>query len=173
LSELSIWRNGRFEANPWLPFKPDADLPAAGTPLLVPLAVFLADPERFLRHDGPLGVEVAAGDKIEPLRPYLPRLALVALAFPKFSDGRNYSVARRLRERYGYDGELRAFGEVLSDQIPLMRRCGILSYEVHHAPTRAALAAGRLAEVRRYYQPIPTEAEVPAGTRPWLRLPAN
>jgi phosphoadenosine phosphosulfate reductase len=137
------------------------------------LAAFLAEPDRVARHDGPLGVEVAAGEAVAPLRPHLPRLALIALSFPKFSDGRSYSAARLLRERYGYRGELRAFGEVLADQIPLMRRCGILSYEVTHGPTRAALAAGKLAEMRRFYQPIPTEAEVPTGTRPWLRLPAN
>ena len=74
---------------------------------------------------------------------------------------------------YGFKGELRAVGDVLADQIPLMRRCGIASFEVRHAPTRAALAAGRLAEMHHFYQPIPTAREAPAGTRPWLRQPAN
>jgi phosphoadenosine phosphosulfate reductase len=141
--------------------------------VLVPLAAFLAETDRFLSYDGPLGVEVAPGESVEPLLPYLRRLALIALAFPKFSDGRNYSTARLLRERHGYKGELRAVGEVLSDQIPLMRRCGILSYEVTHDPTRAALMTGRLAEVRHYYQPIPNQPELPAGTRPWLRQPPD
>ena len=108
---------------------------------------------------------------MQPLEPYLWRLAMVALAFPKFSDGRSYSAARLLRERLGYKGELRATGDVLADQIPLMRRCGILSYEVRHAPTRAALEAHRLAEMHHYYQPIPNQPEAPAGTRPWLRQP--
>ena len=78
------------------------------TPLLVPLALFLAEPERFVGYDGPLGVEVSAGEAVQPLEPYLWRLAMVALAFPKFSDGRSYSAARLLRERLGYKGELRA-----------------------------------------------------------------
>jgi phosphoadenosine phosphosulfate reductase len=167
-----IWRNDAFQADEWVRFAPDADLPA-GKPLLVPHAVFSSDVEKFLAHDGPLGVEVAAGETARALEPYLWRLALIALVFPKFHDGRNYSAARLLRERCGYKGELRAVGDVLADQIPLMRRCGILSYEVHHAPTRAALASGRLAEVRRFYQPIPNQPEIPAGTRPWLRQPAN
>jgi phosphoadenosine phosphosulfate reductase len=167
-----IWRNDAFHADEWVRFASDADLPA-GKPLLVPYAVFSADVEKFLAHDGPLGVEVAAGEAARALEPYLWRLALIALVFPKFHDGRNYSAARLLRERCGYKGELRAVGDVLADQIPLMRRCGILSYEVHHAPTRAALASGRLAEVRRFYQPIPNQPEIPAGTRPWLRQPAN
>jgi phosphoadenosine phosphosulfate reductase len=173
LTDAPIWRDGGFEADEWVRLAPDAQVPTARVSLLVPLAVFLADPNRFLNLKGPLGIEVAAGESVEPLRPHLPRLALIALAFPKFSDGRNYSAARLLRERFGYSGELRAVGEVLADQIPLMRRCGILSYDVRHAPTRAALAAGRLAEVRHFYQPIPNQPEVPAGTRPWLREPAN
>ena len=168
-----IWRDGAFEADEWVRIAAEAELPSGGASLLVPLAAFLADPDRFLGYNGPLGVEVAAGESVEPLRPHLPRLGLIALAFPKFSDGRNYSAARLLRERFGYRGELRAVGEVLADQIPLMRRCGILSYDVRHAPTRAALATGRLAEVRHFYQPIPNQPEVPVGTRPWLRQPAN
>jgi phosphoadenosine phosphosulfate reductase len=171
-TDAPIWRNGAFEPDVWVRFRAEEPAPP-DTPLLVPLALFLAEPERFLSHAGPLGIELSAGEAVESLTPYLERLGLIALAFPKFSDGRNYSTARLLRERYGYQGELRAVGDVLADQIPLMRRCGILSYEVGHAPTRAALSAGRLAEVRRYYQPIPGQPEAPAGTRPWLRRPAN
>ena len=65
-------------------------------------------------------------------------------------------------------------GDVLQDQIPLMRRCGIESFEVKHEPTRAALTEGRLPEMHRFYQPIPTAPhESPAGTRPWLRQPGD
>ena len=168
----TIWREGAFHADPWLRFAPDSEFPSGGEPLLAPLAIFLGETGRFLGYNGPLGVEISAGEAVAPLEAHLPRLAMIALAFPKFSDGRNYSAARLLRERFGYMGELRAIGEVLSDQIPLMRRCGIGSYEVRHEPTRQALLAGRLAEVRRYYQPIPNAPEIPTGTRPWLRVPA-
>ncbi len=96
--------------------------------------------------------------------------ALIALNFPKYSDGRAFSTARLLREKHGFAGELRAVGNVLNDQIPFMRRCGFDTLEVTHAPTRRALIEGRIAEVSLYYQPtgIP---EAPAGTRPWLRRP--
>ncbi len=167
-----IWRDGAFHEDSWLRYEAGGTLPAAGESLLVAANLFLAEPERFVAYNGLLGVELAPGDSPAAIAPYLWRLSLIALAFPKFSDGRNYSAARLLRERFGYTGELRAVGEVLSDQIPLMRRCGILSYAVTHGPTRAALLAGTLAEVRHYYQPIPNQAEVPAGTRPWLRQPA-
>ncbi len=168
-----IWRNGGFEPDPWVRLAADAPFPPGAQPLLVALAAFLAGPERFLGYDGMLGVEVAPGESVLSLEPYLWKMSLIALAFPKFSDGRNYSAARLLRERLHFQGELRATGDVLADQIPLMRRCGIMSYEVSHAPTRAALAAGRLADVRRFYQPIPNAREVPTGTRPWLREPAH
>jgi phosphoadenosine phosphosulfate reductase len=167
-----IWRNGGFHADDWTRFEADAEL-SAGAPLLVPLGVFLADPERFLGRNEPLGVEVQAGEPVQALEPYLWRLSLVALAFPKFHDGRSYSAARLLRERLRFKGELRAVGDVLSDQVPLMRRCGIDSFEVKHGPTRAALLEDRLPQMHRYYQPIATANEVPAGTRPWLRQPSE
>jgi uncharacterized protein (DUF934 family) len=169
-----IWRDGGFHPDEWIHYTPDSALLAGDYSLLVPLALFIAEPDRFLAHEGALGVEVAAGEAVAPLEPYLPRLTLIALAFPKFSDGRSYSAARLLRERLGFKGELRAVGDVLADQIPLMRRCGIESLEVVHPPTRAALLAGRLAEVHHFYQPIETAPhEVPTGTRPWLRQPAG
>jgi phosphoadenosine phosphosulfate reductase len=173
-SDAPIWRNGHFEAEEWTRLDPEAGSIAAGQALIVPFAAFLADSQRFLAHDGRLGVEVQAGEQVRELRPHLAKLSLIALVFPAFSDGRSYSAARLLRERLGYEGELRAVGDVLADQIPLMRRCGITSFEVKHGPTRAALGAGRIAEMKHYYQPIPTApAEAPAGTRPWLRQPAG
>lgn len=173
--ETPIWKDGCFQADTWAGLDPDVEpeLPA-GEPLLVPFSAFVADPDRFLGHNGPLGVEVQAGQSVRELEPHLWKLSLVALVFPSFSDGRSYSAARLLRERLHYLGELRAVGDVLADQIPLMRRCGITSFAVSHRPTRAALEAGKLAEVRRYYQPISTApGEAPAGTRSWLREPTR
>ncbi len=169
-----IWKDDRFQADEWTRLNPESETLPAGASFLMPLATFLSDVERFLNHDGQIGVEVPSGDDVRALAPHLAKLSLIALAFPAFSDGRSYSAARLLRERLRYNGELRAVGDVLADQIPLMRRCGITSFEVTHGPTRAALREGRLAEVRRYYQPIPTaSAEVPVGTRPWLRQEAG
>jgi phosphoadenosine phosphosulfate reductase len=169
-----IWKDGGFGPDEWTRASPEAELSTAGSPLLVPLATFLAEPDRYLGRNEKLGVEVQAGEPVQMLEPYLWRLSLIALAFPKFHDGRSYSSARLLRERYHFRGELRAVGDVLQDQIPLMRRCGIDSFEVKHEPTRAALAEGRLPEMHRFYQPIPTAPrEAPAGTRPWLRRPED
>jgi len=72
-------------------------------------------------------VRLEAGEDARALLPYLDRLALVEVGFPTFRDGRGYSAGRILREA-GYTGELRAQGDVLVDQLPLMRRCGFDSF---------------------------------------------
>lgn len=72
-------------------------------------------------------VRLEAGDDARALLPYLDRIALVEVSFPTFRDGRGYSAARILREG-GYTGELRAQGDVLVDQMPLMKRCGFDSF---------------------------------------------
>jgi uncharacterized protein (DUF934 family) len=62
------------------------------------------------------------------LAPRIDRLALVEINFPAFTDGRGYSIARLLRERYGYRGELRAVGDVQRDQLFYLARCGFDSF---------------------------------------------
>ena len=76
-----------------------------------------------------MGVRLESGEEVEALAYDLPRIALVALAFPKFRDGRHYSNARVLRERYGFKGEVRAVGDVLREQAGFMVRCGLDAFE--------------------------------------------
>ena len=165
-----LWKEGAFQADPWQDWPEDGALDAAEDGL-VPLERFAADADFFLARKGRLGVRVAAGEDVTGLACHLEQIALIALEFPNFADGRNYSAARLLRERLGYDGEIRAVGDVLADQIALMRRCGIDAFMVTHGPTREALQAGRISEVRHYYQPAGGR-EIPAGSRPWARQPA-
>jgi phosphoadenosine phosphosulfate reductase len=98
----------------------------------------------------------------------LGRFASIAVSFPAFTDGRGYSTARLLRERFGFKGELRAVGDVLQDQIPHMQRCGFDALVVTHEPTRRALLENHLPEMALFYQPVGLR-EVPLGTRPFLR----
>jgi phosphoadenosine phosphosulfate reductase len=121
-----------------------------------------------LANPHPLGLLVVPGDRVEEAGPDLSRFASVAIQFPAFTDGRGYTSARLIAERYGFTGELRAVGDVLADQIPLMRRCGINAFVVTHQPTRKALENGSLAAVNLFYQPVGS-SEVPVGTRPFLR----
>lgn len=93
-------------------------------------------------------VRIEAGDDARQLLPHLDRLALIEIAFPTFRDGRGYSAAHILREA-GYDGELRAQGDVLVDQLPFMRRCGFDSFAPERAldPEVARRALARYAHV--------------------------
>lgn len=80
------------------------------------------------------------------------RFALIALAFPRFTDGRAYSQARLLRSRFGFRGELRATGNVLRDQLLFMRRCGFDAFELDDRVSISEwLAASREFDV--FYQP--------------------
>jgi uncharacterized protein (DUF934 family) len=98
--------------------------------VLLPAARFLVDVADVTRRMAPAGVIWPNDRRIDELAPHLDHLALVALEFPRFRDGRAYSQARRLRERYGFRGELRATGQVLRDQFLFLLRAGFDAFEV-------------------------------------------
>lgn len=162
MSVSDVWRNGAFEADPWQVVADDAAIPADAA-VIVSLARLLAAGSDLPAREY-LGVVVGPADTVEALAPLLGRVALVAVTFPKFNDGRGFSQARLLAERLGFEGEIRAVGEVLLDQIALMLRVGITALKVDNAPTRAALAAGRLPTVPYHYQPA-TDTPAVAGRR--------
>lgn len=84
--------------------------------------------DAFLDQSNAAAVRIEPGDDARELLPHLGRLSLVEVNFPAFGDGRGYSSARILREA-GYEGELRAVGDVLVDQLAYMRRCGFDAFE--------------------------------------------
>jgi uncharacterized protein (DUF934 family) len=161
-----LWQDGAFRADPWRRVADDMPLPDA--PVILSKTRWLKERASLSERRAPLGLQLKAGEAIEDIAGDLARFSLIALDFPKFSDGRSFSIARLLREKHGFAGELRATGNVLTDPIPLMRRVGFDSFEVTHAPTRAALAAGRIREVTLHYQPI-GGTRLADGARPWLR----
>ncbi len=165
--EAYLFKNGSFIADPWRDWT-EGDAADGVSYTHVPLEVFVEHRETFLKNSHPLGLLVSPGDRVEDVAEDLGRFASIAIAFPAFTDGRGYSTARLLTERFGYVGEVRAVGDVLIDQIRHMRRCGVTAFVVSHAPTRAALEAGNLGELPVYLQPVGT-GEVPVGTRPFLR----
>jgi uncharacterized protein (DUF934 family) len=122
-----ILRQHEYVADDWRYFGEDAP---DGTGVVVPLAEFRTNRASWLARSGPLGVRIAPGDKVEELAEDLPRLQLIAIEFPSFSDGRGFSQARLLRTRLGYRGELRAVGAVKQDLIFYMARTGITSFEL-------------------------------------------
>lgn len=109
-------------------------------------------------HEGGLGVRLQSDEAVERLAPFLGKLDLVAIVFPKFRDGRGYSAARLLRERFSFAGELRAVGDVLRDQIGFMARCGIDSFALKDADPQAAIAWA-FVDGRAVYQPAADDAQ--------------
>ena len=101
-------------------------------PLLVPMAVWQARKAcliaREYEHGWPLGVWLDPADDPAAIAADLDHFTVIGVHFPKFTDGRGYSIARMLLERYGYKGELRAFGDVGRDQIFLLNRVGFDSF---------------------------------------------
>jgi uncharacterized protein (DUF934 family) len=104
---------------------------AVDAALIIPLAELRRDPTRWRERGGRLGVRLGPADAVEELAAQLPFLSLVALEFPNPGDGRGYSQARLLRERFGFGGELRAVGAgVRQDQVFLLARCGFDAIEL-------------------------------------------
>jgi len=164
----TIFIDGDFAEETWVRADAETGASVAGD-AMVPQTQFLADPDTYLARGGKTAVVVEAGDDVEEIEPYLDRLALVAVDFPSFSDGRGFSAARILREQIGYKGDIRATGKYILDQVPLARRCGVSSFEISKPEVLKALKAGEWPEVTKYLQPVGTVAEIPEGTRPWAR----
>jgi uncharacterized protein (DUF934 family) len=104
--------------------------PGAGDSVIVPLAELRDNAEVWRAWSGKLGVRVGPAARIEELAAELPRLALVAIEFPGPAEGRGYTLARLLRDRYRFSGEIRAVGVVKRDQIFFMSRCGFDAFEL-------------------------------------------
>ena len=116
-------------------------LPAG--PVLFPTAVWLARRQEILARNEPIGLALAPADDVATIAGDLAHFAVIAVEFPKFTDGRGYSQARLLRERHGYTGELRAVGDVLHDQLFFMARVGFDAFALKDGKNAEyALAAG-------------------------------
>jgi len=166
---MPLWRREGFVEDGWAFLADDAAAPD-GEPVVVSLKRWLAQSEMLASRNAPVGVAVEAGADAQAHLADLADRPLVALAFAKFADGRAFSYARILRDRLGFRGELRATGDVLIDEIPLMLRCGFDSFDVTNEPTLHALQAGHLPGSPLHYQPASARDEAAEGTRPWLRV---
>ena len=135
---LIRWRDVRAEAaeDPYTAVADDTPLPKGD--VIVSLTRFQQEGERLLGEGRSVGVRIEALEAVEDLAYDLPRIAVVALVFPKYRQGQHYSSATLLRERYGYRGEVRAAGEVLREQA-----------RIHGALRLRRLRAGRRIDAPR------------------------
>jgi uncharacterized protein (DUF934 family) len=159
---MPLVENGRIVEDRYVRILDDAPIPDR-VPVIVPATRLLADAHELVRRDGSLGVLWPNDRRVAELEPWLGHLALIALVFPKFRDGRAYSQARLLRETYGFRGTLRATGDVLRDQFNFLVRAGFDSFEVKK-PADAKVFAEVLGRYSVHYQPG-ADGRVPALRR--------
>lgn len=132
--EPDLWNYVGLDAEP-----ADAALP--GGPVIVPLSLWKERRAGLAARPTPVGVWLEPDDDPLELAADLSSLLVVAVRFPKFTDGRGYSTAVVLRTRLGYRGELRAFGDVGRDQLFYLKRCGFDSFRLApHRDPEAAVA---------------------------------
>jgi uncharacterized protein (DUF934 family) len=124
---MALIKDRKLAADNWLLLDTGADgalpeIPASGD-VIVPLAVWKASKDSLIAR-GRVGVWLAGDDVPADIADDLAHLSMIAVRFVSFTDGRGYSIARLLRERYGWRGELRAIGDIQRDQVFYYTRCG-------------------------------------------------
>ncbi len=128
-----IIRDGAVVADAWTLIPAAKDGAAVALPpgkLIVPLNVWLAQRDALLERQQALGIWLDSNQAPAELADAINRFALIAVNFPKFTDGRGYSIAALLRSGYGFKGELRAIGDVLRDQLFYLQRVGFNAFAV-------------------------------------------
>lgn len=125
---MPLVKDDALVADTWTRLNDDAAM--IDGPVVISLERWLNERDVLSSRNGPLGIVLTSHETPEQISDDLGRFSLICLEFPRFSDGRAYSHARKLRERFGYTGELRAVGNVLRDQFLFMQRCGFDAFEV-------------------------------------------
>ena len=122
--------------NPWTVIKastgPEILQVVPGKNFIVPLQLWKLYQEELNEYDGNIAVWLDSDENPEQITGELDSLPLIALNFPIFSDGRSYTNARELRQKYAFKGEVRAIGDVLRDQLYYMAQCGFDTFEIRH-----------------------------------------
>lgn len=158
---MALLKQDTVVADDWVTVSDNEELPAVEA-VIVPLSRWLTERDTLVRRNGRLGVRLRSDESAASIADDLDRFDLVALEFPTFKDGRSYSTARLLRERYGYAGELRATGNVLPDQALFLARCGFDSYEVADDIDVAQWTRSRRAISGRYQPSTDGGGTIPA-----------
>ncbi|WP_044562835.1 DUF934 domain-containing protein [Azospirillum sp. B4] len=148
---MPLIESGKLIDDAWARLGDDAPLPASDVPVIVSLARLRKDRDALVGRNGGLGVFLASNQHPKDVADLLADVALVALDFPKFRDGRGFTVARELREYLGYRGTIRAVGHTIPDQYLFLVRCGVDQVEIPEGKD-AATWAHALTEITTAYQ---------------------
>jgi len=123
-----LLKDGKIVANSWQLVRADSETVPEGN-ILLSLSHWQESGPILSNHAGEVGLWLDSHEDIEALTDEMMDIPVIAINFPKFVDGRGFSAARLLRERCGYQGELRAIGEIIRDQLFLMQRCGFNAFQ--------------------------------------------
>ena len=151
---MTLIKNGAIIADPFVNVSKAESIPASGA-VIVSLDQWQANRAALLARGTPVGVQLGSDQHPRAIRADLNSLAVVALEFPAFRDGRAYSYATLLR-RYGYRGEIRAVGDVLLEQLHFMQRCGFTTYIYNGVDPTGDWATAN-ADMSVWYQPTGDE----------------
>ena len=148
-------KDGQIIENTWtLLAKPEGDINKVVVPngqVIVPLNVWLAQKSQLqARND--VGVWLDSDETADVIGDEANNFPVIGVNFPGFMDGRSFSTARLLRERYGYQGELRAVGNFIRDQLCYLRRCGVNAFAFANPETDLEVAVKSLSDFNEYYQ---------------------
>ena len=166
---MPLWKDGSFIEDDWTVVADGEPVPDDGK-VIVSLKRWRDERDALARRGAPLGLLIEPGSDWSDIVADLSRFPVIVVTIPKYADGRAFSIARLLRERDDYDGEIRALGSYIIDHVPLMARVGIDAFLTDDPVLVAALSKGAWPEMTHYLQPaVDRGSEVPAGTRPWAR----
>ncbi len=160
---MALIKDGRVVEDRWIAVADGAPLPDQG-PVVIGLARWHSERDALLSGFRPLGLRLDNDQSPAPIAGDLAHFDLVVLNFPRFTDGRAYSQARLLRERYRFPGEIRATGQVLRDQLAAMRRCGFDAFEIGREGAVECWARAAH-EISVRYQPA-ADGEASVAVRP-------
>jgi uncharacterized protein (DUF934 family) len=147
---MPLLKDGRIVDDVWA-FVEDGHELSPGGCIVVTLGRFLSEHDQLTARNRSIGVRLQNTDDPALLAPYLDRIHLIELQFPKYTDGRAFSQAQLLRRRHGYQGEIRAIGQVLRDQLRLMIRTGFNEILIDEADPEAVYAYSSR-EFSEFYQ---------------------
>ena len=119
--------------------------------ITVSLSRWTKEKAELSNHQGNIGIRISPADTVEDIAADLKNVKLIAVEFPAFTDGRAFSHARLLRSRYGYDGEIRAIGNYMPDQVFYLTRVGVNAFQLEN-PEQLELALSTMDDFTVKYQ---------------------
>jgi uncharacterized protein (DUF934 family) len=168
---MPLVKGGKIATDAFVHVADDAEIPGDGA-ILVSAVRFVENAGALSQRAGPTGVIWPNNRDLDDLVPHLANVAMVALVFPTFRDGRAYTQARLLRERHGFKGELRATGQVLRDQFVFMLRAGFDAFVVKKQSDAEAFAT-TVKHYSVFYQPTGDGRVTALHQRMQMRLSEN